>query len=512
MSTKSQPLTGHDRCGDPCIFVIFGASGDLTKRKLLPALYNLRVLGLLPEKFAIVGVATTDYTDESFRAQISKDIHEFATRDVDDQIWDGFEKSSYYVQGDFNDANLFKTLKSKLEEVGKTLDIPANYLFYLAVAPRFFSTVAKQLGGVGLTDETDNWRRVIVEKPFGHDLESARSLNAELNSCLQENQVYRIDHYLGKETVQNIMAFRFGNSIYEPIWNRRYIDTVQITVAEKLGVEQRGGYYDKSGVLRDMVQNHMLSVLSLICMEPPSSITGDAVRNEKVKVLEAIKPMTPEGVLEDTVRGQYGEGRIDGNDVPAYRTENDVAPNSNTETYAALKLEIDNWRWADVPVYLRSGKRLADHTTEVVITFKRAPLMLFGETAMQMGGPNRLVLHIQPTEGVTFDIHAKRPGPNVVLASVPLNFNYSVFGEETAATGYETLLYDCMVGDMTLFHRYDSVDRSWEICTPILDVWKALPARDFPNYASGSWGPFAADQLLARDGHKWHYYPRPNSV
>jgi len=505
--TLSQPVTGHDVPGDPCTIVIFGASGDLTKRKLLPALYNLMSLGLLPEKFAVIGVAFSDGTDESYRATCGTNIRQFATRPVDDALWAEFEKRIYYVQGDFKDPELFKRLETKLGEAQSAWNLPENVLFYLAVSPTFFSTVAAQLGAIGLTTEQPGrWRRVIVEKPFGRDLETARQLNTDLSKSLTESQIYRIDHYLGKETVQNIMVFRFGNSVFEPVWNRRYIEYVQITVGEELGVELRGGYYDHSGVLRDMVQNHMLSVLSLIAMEPPSSITGDSVRNEKVKVLEAIKPMNPEEVIEHTVRGQYGPGVVNGKHVPGYRQEPDVDPHSNTETYAAMKLNIENWRWAGVPFYLRSGKRLAAHTTQVVIGFKRAPLLLFGDEIQEVGGPNRLIMHVQPEEGMTLDIHAKRPGPKISVASVPLDFNYSQFGESSAATGYETLLYDCMIGDMTLFHRYDSVDASWRICTPILDVWQALPARDFPNYAAGTWGPEAGKNIVRRDDHHWHYY------
>jgi glucose-6-phosphate 1-dehydrogenase len=506
--SATQPLTGHDRPGDPCTIVIFGASGDLTKRKLLPALYNLRALKLLPQNFAVVGVAVSESTDELYRERITADIKEFATRPVDPAEWDDFAKRTYYIQGDFNNIETFKQLSAKIAEAQKTLKLPGNTLFYLAVAPTFFAKVVEQLGAVGLTQEAPNaWRRVIVEKPFGRDLASARTLNEDLTKHLQESQIYRIDHYLGKETVQNIMVFRFGNSVFEPIWNRRYIEYVQITVAEELGVELRGGYYDHSGVLRDMVQNHILSVLSLIAMEPPSSISGDAVRNEKVKVLEAIRPMYPEEVIENTVRGQYAAGIINGREVPAYRAEPDVNSESNTETFVALKLEVDNWRWAEVPFYVRSGKRLATHTTEVIIGFRRAPLMLFGADMETDIPPNRLVLHIQPEEGITMDIHAKRPGPKICISSVPLNFNYSEFGEGMAATGYETLLYDCMIGETTLFHRYDSVDASWRICDPILDVWQALHARDFPNYAAGTWGPKASDDLLAKDNHKWHHYP-----
>lgn len=510
--SQNLPLTGHDCPGDPCVIVIFGASGDLTKRKLLPALYNLKSLKLLPENFAVVGCASTPGDDVYFREKATSDIKEFATRPFDADIWSDFSKRMYYVNGDFNDPGTFQALKAKIEEAQKTWNVPKNVLFYLAITPTLFAKVVEQLGTAGLTTESpDDWRRVIVEKPFGRDLDSARALNSELGKSLKESQIYRIDHYLGKETVQNIMVFRFGNSIFEPTWNRRYIEYVQITVAEELGVELRGGYYDHSGVLRDMVQNHILSVLSLIAMEPPSSITGDAVRNEKVKVLEAIRPMEPEEVIENTVRGQYAAGIVDGKQVPGYRTEPDVNPHSNTETFVALKLFVENWRWAEVPFYIRSGKRLAARTTEVVIGFRRAPLLLFGTETEQHIPPNRLVLHIQPEEGITLDIHAKRPGPKISISNVPLNFNYNEFGEATAATGYETLLYDCMIGETSLFHRYDSVDASWRIVNPILDVWQALPARDFPNYEAGTWGPKAADDLLARDGHAWHHYPKISS-
>ena len=505
MTTK--PLTGHECPGDPCTIVIFGASGDLTKRKLLPALYNLKALKLLPENFAVIGVAVTDSNDELFREQITADIKQFATRPVDDAEWADFAKRTYYLSGDFNSPDTFTRLGTKIDEARKTWNLPGNVLFYLAVAPSFFGKVVGQLGNAGLTAEKPGaWRRIIIEKPFGHDLDSARALNAELSSHVAENQIYRIDHYLGKETVQNIMVFRFGNSVFEPIWNRRYIDYVQITVAEQLGVELRGGYYDHSGVTRDMVQNHILSVLSLVAMEPPASISGDSVRDEKVKVLQAIRPMEPEEVLANTVRGQYGAGVIDGKNVPAYRTEPDVNPQSNTETFVAMRLAVENWRWADVPFFIRSGKRLAHHTTQIVIGFKRTPLLLFGKKVDESITPNRLVIHVQPDEGITMDIHAKRPGPGIPIANVPLDFSYREFGETTAATGYETLLYDCMIGDTTLFHRYDSVDASWRIVNPVLDVWQALHARDFPNYAAGTWGPEASDRLIEKSGHNWHYY------
>ena len=505
MSDNQLAPPDHRKPGPPCIFVIFGASGDLTKRKLVPALFNLRCRGLLPDRFAVIGVAITPGDDASFRAQLATDIKQFATQAVDPAAWDEFVSACYYTAGDFNQAEVFASLKQKIAAVQQEQKIPGqNVVFNLAVTPTLFGTVAEQLGVAGLLQETpDGYRRVIIEKPFGHDLASARELNNRLHSALRESQIYRIDHYLGKETVQNIMIYRFANMIFEPIWNRRYVDSVQITVAESLGVEKRGSYLDHYGVLRDMVQNHMLSVLSLIAMEPPSSISGDAVRNEKVKVLDAIRPMEPEEVIENCVRGQYGAGVIDGQQVPAYRDEPSVDPRSNTETYAAMRLLVDNWRWADVPFYLRTGKRLAKHLTQVVIRFKRTPLMLFGEKVQSEAGPNALILNIQPEESITIMIRAKRPGPAVVVDTIPLDFNYAEFGQQSPATGYETLLHDCMIGDMTLFHREDSVDASWRIVNPILDVWGALPPRDFPDYEAGTWGPAAANRLLERDGRQW---------
>jgi glucose-6-phosphate 1-dehydrogenase len=505
MSNSDSTLDQHRRPGAPCIFVIFGASGDLTKRKLIPALFNLRCVGLLPEQFAVIGVAITPGDDASFRQQMTANIQEFATHPVDAAEWEKFNASMFYIAGDFQDDNVFTALGHKIAEVQNSCKIPGgNIVFNLAVTPTLFGTVATKLGQAGLLQETpDGYRRVIIEKPFGRDLDSARALNTELHSVLNESQIYRIDHYLGKETVQNIMVFRFANMIFEPNWNRRYVDSVQITVAESLGVESRGGYLDHYGVLRDMVQNHMLSVLSLIAMEPPGSMNGDNVRNEKVKVLEAIRPMEPEEVIEHCVRGQYGPGIIDGKQVPGYRQEPSVNPHSNTETFAALRLFVENWRWADVPFYLRTGKRLAKHLTQVVIRFKRTPLMLFGEKVHSDAGPNALILNIQPEESITIMIRAKRPGPSVVVDTIPLDFDYHEFGKQSPATGYETLLHDCMIGDMTLFHREDSVDASWRIVNPILDVWGALPPRDFPDYDAGTWGPAAADKLLERDGRHW---------
>ncbi len=497
-------LGGPERPPSPCTIVIFGAAGDLTKRKLLPALYNLKANGLLARELAIVGVTRKPKTHEQFRDEQTRDLHEFATTAVDDTLWKELHDALYYQAGEFTDPATYAALATLLSDVAKRHNTGGNVLFYLAVPPSFFSTIVAQLGQAGLVREESNaWRRVVVEKPFGRDLDSAQALNAELGAVLKEHQIYRIDHYLGKETVQNIMVFRFANGLFEPIWNRRYIDHVQIKVAETVGVEERGNYYDHAGVLRDMVQNHMFQLMNLVAMEPPSSFDPDAVRDEKVKVLKAIRPMPPEQVLQWTVRGQYSEGYVDGQKVPSYRSEPMVSPTSATETYAAVKLHIENWRWAGVPFYLRSGKRLAQRDTEIVIEFRRPPLLLFEQAAIDQIEPNRLVLHIQPEEGNEVQMKATRPGPTVQLDTVKLDFNYKDFGETSAATGYERLLYDSMVGDSTHSHRADMVEAAWRLATPILDVWGTLPARDFPNYAAGTLGPAAADQLIQQDGRRW---------
>jgi glucose-6-phosphate 1-dehydrogenase len=488
--------------------VIFGSAGDLTKRKLIPALYNLRLHGLLPKDFAVVGVARRDMSHEVFREQTTKEVHQFATTKVDDSIWAEFRDRLYFCPGEFPDPATYKRLGEILETAAKSHHTGGNVLFYLSTPPEFFAEIIQQLGAAKLVDEVDHvWKRVIIEKPFGRDLDSAAELNEKIRCVLRERQIYRIDHYLGKETVQNIMAFRFANGIFEPVWNRRYIDHVQITVAETLGVEGRGGYYETSGVLRDMVQNHMFQLMALIAMEPPISFEADRVRDERVKVLQAIKPMQPEVILHNTVRGQYGEGTMDGHRVPAYRAEPKVNPNSATETYAALQLNIDNWRWAGVPFYLRSGKRLARRETEILIQFRKPPMLLFPRETAETIDPNRLILHIQPEEAIEFEIKAKKPGPAQHLTNVRLQFSYSDLGDKVPTTGYERLIYDAMIGDSTLFHRSDMVEAAWRIATPILDVWTSLNPRDFPNYASGSWGPVAADQLLAREGRKWHNPP-----
>ena len=492
------------RKADPCVMVIFGAGGDLTKRKLFPALLNLASAKLLPEAFAIIGFANNDLTTESFRAQLSEEIKEFASCEVTPDLWAWFLKRIYYIRGDFTDASAFEQLKQEIAKAEKTHNIPGNHLYYLAVAPQFFGPVVHQLGSTGLAQEPNGrWARVVIEKPFGRDLESAKALNREIKQVLEEPQIYRIDHYLGKETVQNIMIFRFGNGIFEPIWNRRYIDHVEITAGEIVGVEQRGGYYETAGALRDMVPNHLFQLVSLTAMEPPISFHADAVRDEQAKALHAIQIPTPEEVLTTAVRGQYGEGQVGGEHVPAYRSEPHVSPDSTTETFAGLKLRIDNWRWADVPFYLRTGKRLASRATEISIQFKRAPFQLFRNTPVENLERNRLVLHIQPEEGLSLRFGAKVPGPIMHMGPVEMKFNYEDYFGKTPSTGYERLIYDCMIGDATLFQRADMVEAGWSVITPILDVWKALPPRTFPNYAAGSWGPREADDLLARDGRHW---------
>jgi len=420
------------------------------------------------------------------------------------KTWGELEKRLYYVRGDFQSPETYEKLKQKLSQLAETYRIGGNILFYLATPPDAFAEIVQQLGKAGLArEESGFWRRVIVEKPFGRDLDSAMELNRQLRSVLKEAQIYRIDHYLGKETVQNVNVFRFANGMFEPIWNRRYVDHVQLTVAEELGVEGRGGYYDKTGVLRDMIQNHMFQLLTLIAMEPPSTLAAEAVRNEKVKVLQAIRLLEGEEVLAKTVRGQYGAGVIDGKKVPAYRTEPNVSPSSRTETYAALKLAVENWRWAGVPFYLRSGKRLARRDTTIIIQFKRPPLLLFEREGVEEIEPNRLVIDIQPHERIRIYVKAKKPGTAVLPVTVKLEFSYKDLGQGFEATGYERLLYDCMVGDSTLFHREDMVEAAWRIATPILDVWSTLPPRDFPNYGAGTWGPRAADELIERDGRRW---------
>ncbi|MGH7925591.1 MAG: glucose-6-phosphate dehydrogenase [Candidatus Binatus sp.] len=494
----------HGHVGDPCVFIIFGATGDLTKRLLIPSLYNLLANKLLPDRFAIVGVSNVPMSSEDFRKQLGDEIKQFATTKVTSELWKWFDQRISYMSGDFKNPATYTSLKSELEKADKLHGTPGNYLFYTAVSPIFFGEIVKQLAAAGLTKETEgHWRRVIIEKPFGHDLESANALNAEIGACIHENQTFRIDHYLGKETVQNIMAFRFGNGFFEPLWNHRYVDHVQITVAETVGVEHRGAFYESTGALRDMVPNHILALVSLTAMEPPNSFDSEPVRDEKTKVLRAIRPFGPEDIAHWAVRGQYGPGELEGKQVPGYRSEPQVDPKSGTETFVALKLAIDNWRWSGVPFYLRTGKRMAKRLTEIVVRFKAPPALLFHQAGVKQLERNQLVMHIQPNEGISLSFSAKIPGPVVKLGGVDMSFNYADYFGAAPSIGYETLLLDCMLGDPTLFQRADTVDAGWRLVDPILDSWKAEPAADFPNYGSGSWGPRAADELLRRDGRKW---------
>jgi glucose-6-phosphate 1-dehydrogenase len=488
----------------PCALVLFGASGDLTKRKLIPALYNLAKEKLLPDEFVVIGFARRETTSDDFREQMRRNIGEYAKGDLDSEVWAWLESRLYYVPGAFDDAEAYAKLAARLTELETSHGTRGNVLFYLASAPDFFGPIVHALAEAGLTKvENGRWRRVVVEKPFGRDLTSARELNRELLRSLDESQVYRIDHYLGKETVQNILVFRFANGIFEPIWNRRYVDHVQITVSEALGVEGRGGYYEEAGALRDMVPNHIFQLISLVALEPPISFDADAVRDEQSKVLRAVSPMTPEDVLTKAVRGQYGAGAIGERHLVDYRQEDRVDSLSKTETFVAMKVEIDNWRWKDVPFYLRVGKAMPERLTEIVVQFRRPPFALFRDTPIDDLRPNQLVITVQPNEGISLSFGAKIPGATMRIGSVDMDFQYAEhFGSEIA-TGYERLLNDAFLGDQTLFQRADMVEAGWNIVAPVLDVWAALAARDFPNYAAGTWGPKEATDLMARDGRAW---------
>jgi len=494
-----------ERTAEPCVIVIFGASGDLTKRKLLPALYRLVQERLLPAEFAIVGLARTEMTTEEFRARMKEAIAEFSeTKSVDEEVWNSFAQGMHYLTADINNPEDYKKLSELLAQVDSERGTQGNRLFYLSVAPKFYGEAVKQLGEHGLARPQDKgWVRVIVEKPFGTDLESARALNRELLEYLDESQVYRIDHYLGKETVQNLLVFRFANGIFEPLWNRQYIDHVQLTNAEMVGVEGRGGYYETAGVVRDMIQNHVFQVLSLVAMEPPVNLGSEAVRDEKIKAMEAARAFTPERVRAECVRGQYGPGSIAGQPVPGYRQEADVAVDSTTETFAMLTMYFDNWRWAGVPFYIRSGKRLPKRVTEIAIHFKAAPLPLFGE-AMEQMSPNQLIIRIQPDEGITLRFAAKVPGQVTNIRDVNMDFRYGASFGIQLAEAYERLLLDCILGNSTLYARKDMTERGWELVMPILDEWAATKDQvSFPNYEAGTWGPKEADDLIEKDGRRW---------
>jgi glucose-6-phosphate 1-dehydrogenase len=484
------------RTPDGCILVIFGASGDLTKRKLFPALYSLAFRRLLPEKFAVVGIARTEETDDEFRERMKEAVQKYARDEFRDDVWDALADGMRYLTADFSDDAALDRLVGIVNELDEERGTAGNRVYYLAIPPTAFEPVVKVIGKHRTA--TGGWTRLIVEKPFGHNLASARELNAAIEKTFDENEVFRIDHYLGKETVQNMLALRFANGIFEPIWNRQFVDHVQITVAESIGIENRAGYYEQAGAIRDIFQNHLLQLLAITAMEPPIDFTADAVRNEKVKVLRAMHTPGPKSV----VRGQYGRGYVEGEEVVGYREEEGVDPRSMTETYVAAKLYVDNWRWADTPFYVRMGKRLPRRETTIAIEFKRAPHPPFEELAAEGLRPNVLLVHVQPDEGVSLAIGAKVPGQGMTIRTVHMDFLYGGAFRTGLPEAYERLILDAMLGDATLFTRIDEVEEQWSLVDAIVAAW----ARDrpaFPNYAAGTWGPPSAEDLLARDGRRW---------
>jgi glucose-6-phosphate 1-dehydrogenase len=488
---------------DPCSFVIFGATGDLTHRLVMPALYNLAAADLLPEKFCVVGIARKGMSNDDMRESLLKGLRQYKTRPVDEAIAKRLLECVTSIEADPSDPASFDAMAEQLNKLEAKRETGGNRLFYLATPPSAFAPIAEQLGRAGMLKENGCWRRLVVEKPFGTDLASAKALNDELLKIADEQQIYRIDHYLGKETVQNILVLRFANGMFEPIWNRNHIDHVQITVEEKLDVGHRGSFYDATGALRDMVPNHLFQLLSLVAMEPPAKFEAHAVRSEKAEVLAAIQTQTEEEALKNSVRGQYLAGKSGDNDIPDYRKTEDVKPDSNTETYAALKLTIDNWRWAGVPFYLRTGKALDAKRTEVAIKFKQAPFAMFRDTPVDKLSQNYLVIAVEPTEGITLQFNTKVPGPTINIDGVEMKFRYKDYFQVEPTTGYETLIYDCMIGDNILFQRADSVEAGWQAVQPFLDAWKKAGAKGLQTYKAGSTGPEAADELLKRDGRSW---------
>ncbi|MFN7992539.1 MAG: glucose-6-phosphate dehydrogenase [Bryobacteraceae bacterium] len=484
-----------------CALVIFGANGDLTKRKLLPALYRLAYERRLSAGFAVIGISRTPMTDDQFREKMHDPVKEFLEDSpFDEEVWAAFAQGLFYMAGDVYDTAMYKALDARLKEIETARHTGGNVLFYLSTQPSQYIPIARGLGSAN-AGKGAGWRRIVVEKPFGHDLASAQELSDELHNVFRESEVYRIDHYLGKETVQNILAFRFGNGIFEPLWNRRYVNHVQITAAESIGVEGRGAYYQEAGLLRDMIQNHLLQVMATVAMEPSATFRPNSVRDERSKLLRSIRVMKPDEVLANAIPGQYGPARIGGEDVPGFRQEPGVDPKAPTDTYAAVTFFVDNWRWAGVPFYLRSGKRLPKRVTEIAIQFNAAPLAIFnGEESNTV--PNLLILRIQPEEGISLKFLSKRPGAGMKLRPVSMDFNYgSSFGERSP-TAYETLLLDAIIGDATLYTRQDMVEASWTVIDAIQHVWDATKF-NFPNYPAGTWGPVAADEMLARRRHVW---------
>jgi glucose-6-phosphate 1-dehydrogenase len=489
---------------EPCSVILFGASGDLAKRKVIPAMYDLAQHNSLGERYAIIGFARTPMTDETFRTTIgeaAKTISEVGP--IDPAKWNDFSSNLYYSAGEYGDLNSYAQLAKRLAEIDAEKKLGGNRLFYLSTPPEVYPDIVQQLGRAGLARPTNpnSWVRIIIEKPFGRDLASARELNKIVLNVFEEKQVYRIDHYLGKDTVQNLLVLRFGNGIFEPLWNRNYVDHVQITAAETLGVERRGGFYETAGALRDMIQSHVLQLTSLTAVEPPASFDATAVRNEKLKVLQSIRPYDLEMVAQSVVRGQYAPGAVNGKKLAGYRDEPGVNPNSRTETFVAMKVLIDNWRWAGVPFYLRTGKRLAKRTTEIMIQFRCAPHIVFRKREVE---PNRLVLNIQPDEGISVSFGAKRPGTEMSIGNVTMNFSYREAFGGASRSAYATLLNDCLRGDATLFDRGDSVEAAWSLVDPILDVWSAAKTATVPMYPAGTWGPKESDQLLERDDRQWY--------
>jgi glucose-6-phosphate 1-dehydrogenase len=488
---------------EPTVFVIFGGAGDLTWRKLVPALFDLSLDRSMPADFSVIVVDRVALSDEKLRRRLHDGVKKFSRRGImENGEWRAFARHIHYQQGDFKKLRTYTTLGEQCAKLEKDWGAKVHRIYYMATPPGMFGVIPKYLGKAGLARDRE-WARIVIEKPIGSDLESARALNAILAESFEECQIFRIDHYLGKETVQNILAFRFANPLFEPIWNRRYVDYVTITVAEEVGVEHRGGYYDRAGALRDMMQNHLMQLLCLVAMEPMVSFDADEIRNKKVDVLHAVRPMHHDAVHQCAVRGQYGRAEDGGKKIPGYREENGVAPDSRTETFAALRVFVDNWRWQDVPFYLRTGKRLPRQVSEVSIQFCAVPHQPFPPEASLGWQPSRLVMSIQPDEGIVLSFQAKYPGPKMQLRPVDMRFNYRESFAASSPDAYETLLWDVMKNDPTLFMRADQVEAAWRVLMPVLEVWKATPPGDFPNYAAGTWGPEAVQGLLAQQGHRW---------